>query len=289
MHLNLFVSQKCFLYCKGCYSFSRTEKCGQIVSTEIIVEFLKYAYNEGINKVTLCGGDPLTRKDIINILEQIKSIGYLISLDTIGTSIIKNIVHNDKIVFKKTSAELLTQFVDTIGIPIDGSTNNIFKLFRQTTSDLLNEQLEICEELHKCGANICINTVVHKGNLDDANDLSNLIKKLDYIDKWQIFQFAPLGKFGILNRKTFEITDDEFNNFKTAVLKIFDDKNKIQFKGFKERNSAYMLIDNYGNAWTPIYDKNKFDDQDIQIERRKIIGNINNTGDWDNICYYLKK
>lgn len=55
MHLNIFVSQKCFLYCKGCYSFSRTEKCGQIVPTKTIVEFLQYAYNKGIDKVTLCG------------------------------------------------------------------------------------------------------------------------------------------------------------------------------------------------------------------------------------------
>lgn len=80
MHLNIFVSQKCFLYCKGCYSFSRTEKCDQIVPTETIVAFLKYAYNKGIDKVTLCGGDPLTRKDIIRLLKQIKKLDILFLL-----------------------------------------------------------------------------------------------------------------------------------------------------------------------------------------------------------------
>ena len=70
MHLNIFVSRKCFLYCKGCYSFSRTEKCEQTVPTDTIVAFLKYAYNKGINKVTLCGGDPLTRKDILDLLKK---------------------------------------------------------------------------------------------------------------------------------------------------------------------------------------------------------------------------
>lgn len=286
MHLNIFVSQKCFLYCKGCYSFSRTEKCGQIVPTKTIVEFLQYAYNKGIDKVTLCGGDPLTRKDIINLLKQIKNIGYLISLDTVGTSIVKDIVVNDKIIINRTPAKEIAQLVDTIGIPLDGSTNDIFKLFRQTNLNLLEEQLNICEELHKYGGKICINTVVHKGNLHDAIALSNLIKKLSYIEKWQIFQYAPIGKFGILNREMFEISEEEFNDYKSRILKTFNNKNKVQFKAFKDRNNIYMLVDNSGNAWVPIYDKEQMS---INNEERKIIGNITNISDWDNIVYYLKK
>lgn len=286
MHLNIFVSQKCFLYCKGCYSFSRTEKCGQIVPTKTIVEFLQYAYNKGIDKVTLCGGDPLTRKDIINLLKQIKNIGYLISLDTVGTSIIKDIVVNDKIIINRTPAKEIAQLVDTIGIPLDGSTNDIFKLFRQTNLNFLEEQLNICEELHKYRGKICINTVVHKGNLHDAIALSNLIKKLSYIEKWQIFQYAPIGKFGILNREMFEISEEEFNDYKSRILKTFNNKNKVQFKAFKDRNNIYMLVDNSGNAWVPIYDKEQMS---INNEERKIIGNITNISDWDNIVYYLKK
>jgi len=289
MHLNMFASQRCFLYCKGCYSFSRMEKCGQIVPTETIVAFLKYIYNEGINKVTLCGGDPLTRQDIIKLLKLIKNIGYLISIDTVGTSIIKDVGQNGEIIFKKTPAKEIAKLVDTIGIPIDGSTNDIFKLFRQTDSDLLGEQVKICEELYKYGGHICINTVVHKGNLDDAKALSSLIKKLDYIDKWQLFQYAPLGKFGILNRDMFEITEEEFDNYKSNVLEVFDDKDKVEFKGFKERNNAYMLIDNLGDAWIPIYEKEQIYVQNVRLEKRKIIGNINNTNEWENIRYYLKK
>ncbi|MEI3395976.1 MAG: hypothetical protein V8R82_09975 [Clostridia bacterium] len=59
--------------------------------------------------------------------------------------------------------------------------------------DIVNQQLDICEELHKAGANICINTVAHKGNLEDAKELAKLIKGLDYIYKWQVFQYQPLG------------------------------------------------------------------------------------------------
>ena len=41
MNLNIFVSKECFVYCRGCYSYSREEKCSEILSTEKIERFLK--------------------------------------------------------------------------------------------------------------------------------------------------------------------------------------------------------------------------------------------------------
>lgn len=287
MHLNIFVSQKCFVYCKGCYSFSRIEKCGQFVPTCEIIEFLNYVYKKGVNRVTLCGGDPLTRPDILDLLKQVKDIGYYISLDTVGTSIIKEFENNGKILVNKIDAKELVKVVDEIGIPIDGSSNDIFRLFRGTDSNILEEQIKICEELHKYGANICINTVVHKGNLCDFNELGNLIKKLYYINKWQLFQFAPLGKFGMLNKEFFEITKEEFDNFKFKILNKFIDDDRVQFKSNLERDKCYMLIDNSGNAWIQNYDEETFNNSDEKIEERRIIGNITNFEDWDTICSYL--
>ena len=165
-----------------------------------------------------------------------------------------------------------------IGIPIDGSTNEIFKRFRQSNSNILKEQLDICEELHKYNANICINTVVHKGNLENARELAKLIKKLDYINKWQIFQYEPLGKYGMMNRDIFEISDKEFLEFKKEILKVFkNDSKKVQFKSYQDRKKAYMLIDNSGNAWIPseeIMSKSKFS---YTLDGNNIIGNINNS------------
>lgn len=260
-----------------------------MIPTDNLISFLKYVYEQGIKSVTLCGGDPLTRKDIIDLLKQIKGIGYTISLDTVGTSLIKNIEKNGNIIIEKTSPKELASLVDNIGIPIDGSTTEIFKLFRQTDDDLLSEQLKICEELHKNNANICINTVVHKGNLSDVYELTSLINKLVYIKKWQIFQYAPMGKYGILNREKFEITEEEFNNYKSNVLSIIKTSEKVQFKDYNIRNKAYMIIDNSGNAWIPIYDNKIFNNKELKVENRNLIGNIKNKNDWNKICYYLNK
>lgn len=165
MHLNVFVSQSCFIHCKGCYSFSREEEKGKVMPTQKLIDFLEFVYNSGCPKVTICGGDPLSREDIVGLIEKIKAIGLTISLDTVGSPIIKDIVNDNGILIKKIDTKKLAKLVDVIGIPIDGSTNKIFRRFRQTKTDIINDQLSVCEELHKFGANICINTVAHKGNL----------------------------------------------------------------------------------------------------------------------------
>lgn len=288
MHLNIFVSQSCFLHCKGCYSFSREEDKEKMIPTDKLVNFLEFAYNVGVNKVTLCGGDPLTREDIIELLEKIKNFGFNISLDTVGSPIIKNVVNDRKITIKKIDAEKIANLVDIIGIPIDGSTNEIFRRFRQTKEDIVNEQLAVCKELHNFGANICINTVAHKGNLEDAQGLANLIKRIDYINKWQIFQYMPLGKFGLKNRACFEITDKQFAEFQTAVLEVFGkESDKVQFKDFNKRKNAYMLIDNSGNAWIPAIESLNLSKSSYDLNENTIIGNITNPEDWYEICSYI--
>ncbi len=288
MHLNIFVSSKCFLYCKGCYSFSRNEKKGQIVDTQKIIDFLKYAYDQGIKKVTLCGGDPLTREDIVDLLKQIKDIGFYVSVDTVGTPIIRDININNETIIKKIDAKILSELVDEIGLPIDGSNNDIFSKFRQTNFDLITDQLKICKELNKYNANICINTVVHKGNLEDAKSLCKIINKLNYIKKWQLFKYAPMGKYGFLNKSLFEISQVEFEKYKQEILKESTRKKIVEFKDFDVRNKTYMLVDNSGNAWIPEYNQKLFDNQIVLSENRNILGNIINPFDWEKICNILK-
>lgn len=286
MHLNVFASQSCFVHCKGCYSYSREERPGKIFPTDKLVSFLQYAHDVGVPKITLCGGDPLARDDIIDLLEEIKEIGFRVSLDTVGSPIIKNASIGRRKVVNQLDAKRIAELVDVIGIPIDGSTNEIFKRFRNTKSDIVNEQLAICQELHKYGANICINTVAHKGNLEDAHELAKLIRGLDYINKWQIFQYMPLGKYGVKNRKLFEITDEEFSNFQSDVLEVFDnDITKLQFKSSSDRMNTYMLIDNSGNAWIPSSDNKSPSNEN----GNRIIGNISNPNEWYKICSLLDR
>ena len=229
-----------------------------------------------------CGGDPLTRYDIVDLLEKTKNIGYNISLDTLGSNLIKNIINNKgNIIYKRIEPKIISKYIDTIGIPIDGSSNNIINIFRQSNTDIVKEQQLICKELSKYCKNICINTVVHKGNIDDALELTKLVNNLDFINKWQLFKYIPTGKFGTKNKEIYDITTEQFNKFKDIVKSNYISNDKLQFKDENVRSKAYMMVDNSGNAWIPCYNNNKTNNE------RNIIGNIKNKNDWENIVYYL--
>ena len=137
LSINISVARSCFVRCNGCYNhFGQSDK---LVNTSTIIEFLKYAQSKGITKVTICGGDPLSRPDIISLLEEIKRLGFFINLDTVGTSIIGNVQtvffgQND---IPKIDSKKLASLIDLIGIPVDGSTNEIatnFSVWQSTST-----------------------------------------------------------------------------------------------------------------------------------------------------------
>ena len=134
----MFSLAKAVLYIvKDAYSFSRQEEKGKVVPTEKLIEFLEFAYNSGCRKITLCGGDPLARVDIIELLEKNKRDRLFYFNRHSWKSIIKDIVNDKGIPIKKVDSQKLAKLVDVIGIPIDGSTNEVFKLFRQTNADII--------------------------------------------------------------------------------------------------------------------------------------------------------
>lgn len=175
----------------------------------------------------------------------------------------------------------MSKYVDNIGIPLDGSNSNIINIFRNANKEILEQQINICKELHKNNANICVNTVVHKGNLDDAKKLADLINKLDFIKHWQLFKFLPSGKFGNLFKELYDITDQQYKLFQEEIYENILNKDiKVEFKDANVRDKLYMLIDNSGNAWVQGF-KNK-------NEIRNIIGNINKKEEWENISKILR-
>ena len=111
--------------------------------------------------------------------------------------------------------------------------------------------------------------------------MAKIIKKLNYIKKWQIFQFLPVGKFATINKNQFEINDEEFINTKNEILSEFKDNDIVQFKSPEIRDKLYILVDNSGNAWISSA-------CGFEKEKREIIGNITNPLDWPIITSYLK-
>ena len=293
--LSLIISagQGCFTCCKGCYQYFGKSN----IKTEDILEFIKkYKTHFDIKKVTLAGGDPLTRVDIIHMIDQIHNMGLKINLDTVGKVFLKDskITFHGNGVIKKIDIADLCNKVDMLGIPLDGCTTKQINSFRTMIN--LEEILDILNLLDSYNLNVCINTVVNKNNFEDLYKIFLIIKDFKNVKKWQLFQYSPTGDLGYKNRNLFKISKTQFNKSISELLtKIDNNKIEIQAKSNDLRKCAYILINTDGKVWYPKANLNEitFCEKD-ETPFNKIIGTIYDDDLFDKIdnefeTYYKRK
>lgn len=289
-HLIIAAANDCFVKCRGCYSFWGKNK--EIVSTEYIINFLKKLDSQKIEKVTISGGDPLLRPDIIELLRNIKALNYKINMDTVGTCVVTNAKSLCGQSAKKINPYQLNGLVDMIGIPLDGCSDESIKTFRLGRPNIFQEQVNILNALNQTGINICINTVVHKQNMDDVAGIVDVIKNFKNVRQWQLFQYMPIGILGYKNKENFEISDEVFSK---TIYNIQQQANvkiptvKFNPKTKEQRRKLYLLIDTDGYAWTPltVLDDEFWKRTEIKNDKRIILGNIKNIEDMNNILSFL--
>ncbi|MBS0271845.1 MAG: radical SAM protein [Proteobacteria bacterium] len=287
LSLNISVARSCFVKCLGCYNhFGNTPN---LISTQNILLFLAVAKKRNFTKVTLCGGDPLSRPNIIDLLDKVKSLGFYISLDTVGTPLLgeaKTIFYGSAIINKIDAADI-AKYVDLVGIPLDGTSDEVTSLFRTARPNHFAEQTLILKMLSAAEAKICINTVVHKGNIDHIEKMLPILSDLEGIKRWQLFQFMPIGPLGYKNRETYEVSDEKFFLLKEKITnqkELFLKNTDVEFKAKAERKGNYMFVDSEGLAWVPNIAMNEeWDKQKDTTHKRLIIGNINIPDDHEKI------
>jgi MoaA/NifB/PqqE/SkfB family radical SAM enzyme len=287
LSLNISVARSCFVKCLGCYNHFGNSP--NLISTQNIILFLTAAKERKFNKVTLCGGDPLSRPNIIDLLKKIKTLGFFISLDTVGTPILgeaKTIFYGSSLINKINETDI-AKYVDLVGIPLDGPSNETISLFRTERVNQFAEQILILKKLSSAHAQVCINTVVHQGNINYIEKMLPILNDFDGIKKWQFFQFMPIGPLGYKNRNTYEISDEDFFLLKDKITKYKENFLKhidLEFKAKAERKGNYMFVDSEGLAWVPNIAMNEeWDKQKDSTHKRLIIGDINVLEDHEKI------
>jgi MoaA/NifB/PqqE/SkfB family radical SAM enzyme len=287
--INIAVARSCFVRCPGCYRYFGSAE--NLISTETILQFLIFLkHYHCIEKVTLYGGDPLARSDILLLLREIKKIGFWINLDTVGTPLLADtettFVGRSKIA--RVSSEALTAVVDLLGIPLDGDSNESFLKFRENRSKIFEEQILILNQLEICKTNVCINTVVHKGNINIIKNILPIIVKYTCVKKWQIFQYMPIGPLGFKNRNLYMITEEDFKVLEKEISALYSNmlvqNISIDFKSCADRKNTYLLIDSDGIAWIPKESlSDSWEDNTDSNPDRIILGNINCPTDFSHI------
>lgn len=86
-------TQGCNFRCPFCHNALLVESGGENLSKDSVLEFLSLR-KKTLDGVVISGGEPTIQKDLPEFLQEIKSIGYDIKLDTNGShpDVLKNLV-----------------------------------------------------------------------------------------------------------------------------------------------------------------------------------------------------
>ena len=175
---------------------------------------LKKLKEIGCKTIVFSGGEPLMRKDIVEILGLAKKSGFVTYLSSNGLLLLEMY---DKIKDK----------LDCLGLPLDGSNKKI-NIDMTRDAQLFSSIKKILEyfKIKKPNHKVKIGTIISAKNKHDIKNIAKfLFDDNNYnLDTWRLYQFTPIN-IGKENRNEFEINDAEFKSISQDVIKSYPNKN----------------------------------------------------------------
>lgn len=199
------VTKACNLRCQYCFASAHNNMNQHqltLKDIEIIAAKLK---SINASAIIVIGGEPLTRKDIVKLLELIYSFEFReIGLTTNGTLL------SDEI------AAQIASYVSWVIVSVDGGSSEIHDFFRGKGN--FAKTLQGINSLKKAGIkDIKIRMVACRQNIDDVSNFIDLAKKLGV--SFDINGYNSIYGRGRINKDLFEPGPEEYENLYIAIWK----------------------------------------------------------------------
>jgi len=247
------ITNKCNLHCKHCYYPNEGLHVTSELQNSEIEKFIESFSQSGGKFVTLSGGEPLLRMDLLNkIISNNKNISF--NVLTNGTLIDDEIAG----IFKDHNV--------TVQISIDGSTEDMHDSIRGKGS--FNAAIKGIETLVRFGMaeKLTISTTIMRSNISDLENIVHLAKHLGVSQ----VRFIPLRKEGRACRSwpglkqsisskscehfyeyVFQHAREDFPDMKisTAVCGFLLDKKAFNDNGHWCPIGSQLVIDTLGDVY----------------------------------------
>ena len=206
-YLRISVIDRCNLRCVYCMPEEGIESIPheEILTYDEILRICETVSELGIRKIKITGGEPLVRKDIVDLIKDIKNIEKIeqVTLTTNG------------ILLYDMLDDLYTAGIDAINISLDTLNKEKFK--KITRRDGLEKVLRSIDKAYKLGIRIKINCLaIRDFNIDELAEIANFAKDRE-IDV-RFIELMPIG-FG---KKYTEIDNDEILSILESRFGVFE-------------------------------------------------------------------
>lgn len=211
-YLRISVIDRCNLRCVYCMPEEGIESIphDEILTYDEILRICEIASELGIRKIKITGGEPLVRKDIVNLIRDIKNIDKIeqVTLTTNG------------ILLHEMLDDLYDAGIDAINISLDTLNKDNFK--KITRRDGLEKVLMSIDKAYDLGIRVKINCLaIRDFNLREIVEIASFAKDRE-IDV-RFIELMPIG-FGkkytqIDNDEILSILESRFGTFEIVTEK----------------------------------------------------------------------
>lgn len=234
------LNSECNNNCAYCYGPKNVKG---LPFSELKKMFSLFA-EKGVKGIVITGGEPLLRKDIVKIFQELKKYHIKIYLDTNGDYFFK---------YKKE----INKYIDVLGLPLDFSSNKDFFRNKKHFSNIL--KILNYYQTRKKRPILRIGTVVTKKNIGDLEGIGQIL--LNYKpDIWKIYQLIPTNK-GVDEKLS--ISQNRFEGVARKTIFRFSEKLNIIISARNDRASAYFMLNPDGTVIMPIEKRGEYKEETI--------------------------
>jgi radical SAM protein len=184
------MTQACGLACKHCRAEAMPNANPLELSTEQSKRFLKQlvGFGDPLPHLILTGGDPLSRKDIYELIDYANGLGLEVSITPSATPELTN----DAI------TKLKEHGIQSLGLSLDGSCAEKHDAIRAVPGTF-ERTIEAARHCGRLGIPIQVNTLVAEETADDLPAIYELLCKEFPVMRWSLFMLISVGRGKALN------------------------------------------------------------------------------------------
>lgn len=197
------VTNKCNLHCLGCYSDNEARNKEDDLSTEEMKRILDELRSVGVKNLVISGGEPLFRKDIVDLVKHAK--------ESCGIERI-TLITNGTIGDRKSYIDF-APYLDTIAVSLDTHASECHAYLRD--EGIFDKIVSHIKQMQESGLKVSILPTLHHKNAEQMLDYIKLSKRLGVEISFSIFttRQEKIYEGYTLSNKDLKYISEHFANY----------------------------------------------------------------------------
>lgn len=199
------ITRSCALACSHCRAEAQSRRHPDELNYVEAMRLIKQLAAWKPPMLILTGGDPLMRRDAIDLVREASDAGLHVGLSPSAT---ERLMQADFAKLKKAG-------VQRMSLSLDGATRETHDSFRGVAGTF-DRTIEAVRRAHEVGLSLQINTTLTRGNMGEYEAFKQLMFELKPA-MWSVFLLVPTGRAGLADLPDAEDIERVFEDMADLV------------------------------------------------------------------------